>query len=186
MLKTLAIYIAGSFKHLHGVRMLGRQFRKMGCVLLDWTDLAAPPQGLTPMERRIWMDTDRAGGDVYKFCRDACLNADLVLYYGASGQDAGVEVGIAAAAGTPVLGLRGPLEGPGLMLHGAVDVWVDSAEEAITIVNALMRGHADANVWPLLDKMEARTRKMGLTQRHHPDNLEAKSDNYKDELTRGE
>lgn len=133
-MQALRIYVAGSFKHKHGVRLLGRELRALGCRMLDWTEKAVPPSGLTPAERRIWMDTDRDGGQVYAFCRDACLNADLVIYYGASGQDAGVEVGLAAGSGVPVLGIRGPLEGPGLMLHGAVNVWVDSVEQALEII----------------------------------------------------
>ena len=62
----------------------------------------------------------------------------------ASGQDAGVEVGLAAGAGVPVLGIRGPLEGPGLMLHGAVSGWVDSVEEALDLVTALL-AYADCS-----------------------------------------
>lgn len=133
----LVIYVAGSFRHKHGVRLLGRELKALGCRILDWTEKATPPPGLTPQERRVWMDTDRAGGSVFAFCRDACLKADLVIYYGASGQDAGVEVGLAAGARTPVLGIRGPLEAPGLMLHGAGTVWVDSVEEALELVAAL-------------------------------------------------
>ena len=134
----LTIYVAGSFKHKHGVRLLGRELRGMGCRMLDWTDKAVPPPGLTPAERRIWMDTDRDGGEVYAFCHHACLKADLVIYYGASGQDAGVEVGLAAGAGVALLGIRGPLEGPGLMLHGAINGWVDSVEDALETVAALL------------------------------------------------
>lgn len=141
---TLTIYVAGSFKHKHGVRLLGRELRALGCHLLDWTEKAAPPPGLTPAERRLWMDTDREGGSVYAFCRDACLAADLVIYYGASGQDAGVEVGLAAGAGVPVLGIRGPLEGPGLMLHGAATAWVDSVEEALELIARLCAADAAA------------------------------------------
>lgn len=133
----LTIYVAGSFKHKHGVRLLGRELTALGCHILDWTEKATPPPGLTPLERRVWMDTDRAGGSVYAFCRDACLSADLIIYYGASGQDAGVEVGLAAGAGAPVLGIRGPLEAPGLMLHGAVTAWVDSVEGALDLVARL-------------------------------------------------
>lgn len=144
-MSPLSIYVAGSFKHKHGVRLLGVALAGLGCRILDWTEKAVPPQGLTPAERRIWMDTDRDGGQVYAFCRDACQSADVVIYYGASGQDAGVEVGMAAAANVPVLGIRGPLEGPGLMLHGAVSVWVDSVEEVLDLVGrvlALMTRHA--------------------------------------------
>lgn len=135
---SLSVYIAASFRHKHGVRLLGRELRKLGCDILDWTAKAAPPPGLSPAERRIWMDTDLEGGQVYEFCRDACLNADLVIYYGESGQDAGVEVGLAVASGVPVLGICGPLEGPGLMLHGAVTSWVADAEEALDLVRELM------------------------------------------------
>ena len=134
----LTIYVAGSFKHKHGVRLFCRELAALGCRILDWTEKATPPPGLTPQERRVWMDTDRAGGSVYAFCREACRTADLVVYYGASGQDAGVEVGLATGAGVPVLGIRGPLEAPGLMLHGAGTAWVDSVEEALELVARLM------------------------------------------------
>ena len=46
---------------------------------------------------------------------------------------------LAAGAGVPVLGIRGPLEGPGLMLHGAVSLWSDSIEEALEVIAALLR-----------------------------------------------
>lgn len=133
----LKVYIAASFKHLHGVQLLGGELCRLGCEILDWTAKASPPPGLTPAQRREWMDTDQNGGQVYEFCKNACLTADLVIYYGASGQDAGVEIGLAAAAGKPILGIRGPLEAPGLMLHGAVTAWVDSASQAVEIVAAL-------------------------------------------------
>ncbi|MDR2054589.1 MAG: translation initiation factor 2 [Desulfovibrio sp.] len=140
----LSVYIASSFKHKHGVRLLNRELRAMSCRVLDWTEKAVPPPGLTATERRIWMDTDRDGGQVYTFCKNACLTADMLIYYGASGQDAGVEVGLAAGAGLPVLGIRGPLEAPGLMLHGAVTHWADGVEEALEIVGGVVRHAASA------------------------------------------
>lgn len=133
------IYIAASFKHKHGVRLLGRELRALGCRILDWTEKAAPPPGLTPAQRREWMDTDQEGGQVYAFCRHACRAADLVVYYGMSGQDAGVEVGLAAGAGVPLLGIRGPLEAPGLMLHGAMTCWVDEIEDAVALLAEVTR-----------------------------------------------
>lgn len=135
----MIIYIAASFKHMHGVRLLGRELGRLGCKILDWTAKASPPPGLTPLQRREWMDTDQDGGQVYTFCRDACGNADLVIYYGESGQDAGVEIGLAAASGAPILGIRGPLEAPGLMLHGAVTTWVEGSEEALNVIGGLLR-----------------------------------------------
>lgn len=134
----MRVYIAASYRHMHGVRLLGRELVKMGCVILDWTARACPPPGLTPAQRRVWMDTDQDGGQVFAFCRDACFTADLVIYYGESGQDAGVEIGLASARGAPILGIRGPLEAPGLMLHGAVHAWVDSIESALSSVRALL------------------------------------------------
>lgn len=156
---SLSIYVAASFRHKHGVRLLGRALRALGCRILDWTEKAVPPPGLTPAQRRIWMDTDQDGGQIYDFCRNACLTADMVIYYGASGQDAGVEVGLAAGAGVPVLGIRGPLEGPGLMLHGAVCLWVDGAEEALELVKRVM-DHAETGWAALADETDGAVRRL--------------------------
>ncbi len=145
-MSALTIYIAASFKHLHGVRLLGRELRALDCAILDWTEKAVPPPGLTPAQRRVWMDTDRDGGQVFSFCRQACLSADMVIYFGASGQDAGVEVGLACGAGVPVLGIRGPLEAPGLMLHGAVTAWVERVEDAVELVADCARFAAEGEM----------------------------------------
>ena len=154
----LLIYIAGSFRHKHAVRLLGRELERMGCELLDWTEKASPPPSLGPAERRRWMDTDLEEGSVFRFCRDACLNADMLVYFGASGQDAGVEVGLAAGNGVPVLGIRGPLEAPGLMLHGAVGHWVEDVEEALEFLRAAISG---ASQHPVARAALARRQKRG-------------------------
>lgn len=138
-MSALRAYIASSFRHLHAVRLLGREMRAQGYALLDWTEMATPPEGLSPSERRAWMDTDH-GGEVFAFCERACREADFVIYLGNSGQDAGVEVGMARAGGVPVLGIRGPLEAPGLMLYGAGSVWVETVEDALALL-------ADAARW---------------------------------------
>lgn len=134
----MKLYIAASFRHLHAVRLLQNSLRAAvpGIEILDWTELAAPPLGLTPAQRREWMDTDLSG-EVFRFCEAACGMADLVVYFGQSGQDAGVEVGMAAASGIPILGIRGPLEAPGLMLHGAVTQWCIDAETALRLITRL-------------------------------------------------
>ena len=133
-----SVYIAGSYRHLHAVQLLARALVLQGYRILDWTEKGTPPEGLNPSQRREWMDTDH-GGEIFTFCACACTGADLVIYLGASGQDAGVEVGLAAAAERPVLGIRGPLESPGLMLYGAVTAWVNSTAEALEIT-ARLRG----------------------------------------------
>lgn len=180
-MKPLTVYTAASFRLLHAVRLFHDALRARipDVQILDWTDKATPPAGLTPDQRRQWFapavatqeatdgdsnwpygkevssttvairkarrlandwrDTEQQGGQVYEFCADACRHADVVVYLGASGQDAGVEVGLAAGAGTPVLGVRGPLEAPGLMLHGAVSLWCYAIQEAVDVLTLLGR-----------------------------------------------
>lgn len=137
-MSVLTVYVASSFKQLHAVRLLNRALCDMGCRVLDWSEKATPPEGLNAAQRREWMDTDH-GGEVYNFCANACRESDVVIYLGTSGQDAGVEVGMACGCGCPVLGIRGPLESPGLMLHGAVNVWVDSVEVALSRMAGLVQ-----------------------------------------------
>lgn len=157
----MKLYIAASFRHLHAVQLLQSSLRAAvpGIEILDWTELAAPPLGLTPAQRREWMDTDLSG-EVFRFCEAACGTVDLLVYLGAAGRDAdglcpsrtegasggaalrseidaGVEVGMAAASGIPILGIRGPLEAPGLMLHGAVTQWCIDAETALRLITRL-------------------------------------------------
>ena len=146
-MRAIRLYIASSFRNLHAVRLFGRALNTSDFELLDWTAKAKPPEGLTPAERR--MDADH-GGEVFAFCEEACRNADIIVYLGSSGQDAGVEVGIARGCGVPVLGVRGPLEAPGLMLYGAGSIWVEHVEEALNLPgvqihsdNTLGSGHAE-------------------------------------------
>lgn len=136
----MKIYTAASFKHLHAVRLFQQTLERdlFGVDILDWTKLAAPPLELTPAQRRDWMDTDLSG-EVFHFCEGACGSADLMVYLGHSGQDAGVEVGLARAAGVPILGILGPLEAPGLMLHGAVSLWVRDIADACEHIAKLSR-----------------------------------------------
>ena len=132
----MRVYIASSFKNVHAVRLLAKAMRSMGYTILDWTEKATPPEGLSSAKRREWMDTDH-GGEVFVFCAKACKEADFVIYLGTSGQDAGVEIGIAYGQGIPVLGIRGPLESPGLMLYGAGTVWVEHIEQAMSTLEEI-------------------------------------------------
>ncbi|MDR2851113.1 MAG: hypothetical protein LBV65_03645 [Desulfovibrio sp.] len=34
---SLSVYIAASFRHKHGVRLLARELAALGCTILDWT-----------------------------------------------------------------------------------------------------------------------------------------------------
>lgn len=136
------VYVAASYRHMHGVRLLYSALRRV-CpmiAILDWTQHATPPEGLSPAERRAWMDADTGTvSSVFRFCRDACASADLVIYLGESGQDAGVEVGIAHGVGVEVIGLAGPLESPGLMLNGSVSEWAKDVIELMELVTARIK-----------------------------------------------
>ncbi len=136
--KPLTVYVAASYRHMNAVHLLYKAIRNIcpAVVFLDWTAKAKPPEGLDAMARRAWMDSDHevCGKSVYGFCRDSCGSADLLIYYGESGQDVGVEVGIALASGVEVIGIAGPLESPGLMLNGAVCVWADDVNHLLVLV----------------------------------------------------
>ena len=138
-MRPLTVYTAASFRLLHAVRLFHDALRSRipQVRIWDWTDMGMPPQGLTPEQRRRWFDTEQQGGQVYRFCRDACACADVVVYLGHSGQDAGVEVGLAVGAGVPVIGVAGPLEAAGLMLHGAVNLWCRDIQEAVSLLSRL-------------------------------------------------
>ena len=69
----------------------------------------------------------------------ACVAADMMVYLGDSGKDTAVQVGMANAVGTPVLGVPGPLENVGLMLLNAVSLWVDGAEDALDVIVQIAR-----------------------------------------------
>ncbi len=133
------IYIASSFRHIHAVQMLEKHLISMDFEILDWTRKASVPEGLSPAQRREWMDTDNSGGTVFEFCKNSCTSADLVIYLGQSGQDAGVEIGMARASNIPILGIRGPLEYAGLMLYGSCTKWVETIEQALIILQELSK-----------------------------------------------
>lgn len=119
------IYIASSFRNLRRVRALRDDLMALGHTVHDWTRLAPPiPEHCTRKQRKALLDTDEKG-DIFRFCRDACVSVDLVVYLGASGQDAGVEIGMAYASGTPVVGISGRKENPGLMLNGCAQWYPD-------------------------------------------------------------
>lgn len=132
---TFSIYIASSFRNLHAVQLLRNTLLAEGFAVFDWTSLAPPlPHELSPSERRQALDADERG-DIFRYCAEACGSADAVVYMGQSGQDAGIEVGIAYNAGVPVFGLAGPLEKPGLMLARAVVHWFDDVQSLLIGLN---------------------------------------------------
>lgn len=164
-MRHLRVYIASSFRHVHAVRLFARELERLGYRIFDWTEKATPPEGLSVAERRQWMDTDH-GGEVFSFCAMACRSVDMVIYLGGSGQDAGVEVGMAQGAGVPVFGIRGPLEAPGLMLHGAAAGWVETMDEALFVLEELIKQtDADTDLHDLLFTLVRQVRQPQLQEK---------------------
>ena len=69
----------------------------------------------------------------FTFCADACLSADLVICLEHTSQAAGIQAGMAYAAGTPVLGIRGR-HAPSSMMKACVAHWVDTMADALPLV----------------------------------------------------
>lgn len=138
----LTVYTVASYRHLYAVRLFQSQLRRLpGVKVLDWT-WAAAPLGLPVNKRRQWMSVGESCVTA-EFCEASCGQADLMVYLGDSGKDTAVQVGMAKAIGTPVLGIAGPLEEPGLMLHSAVAAWVPGPFEAIGRIKHMARCRLD-------------------------------------------
>lgn len=131
----MKIYIATSWRNVHACCLLRDTLLDCGYDVLDWTQKAPPlPDDMGLEERRSILDSD-IRGDIFDFCAGACGGgADLVIYLGPAGQDAACEVALAYASGTPVIGLAGPLEKPGLILSRCVGRWV-KYEELYEVIN---------------------------------------------------
>lgn len=162
----MKIYIAASSMHLHAVRLFQRSLKlnQADIEILDWTELVTLSEALSPSQYCGEINANLVG-QMFRFCEEACGRADLVVYFGQSGQnvdricpsqtlgasgdvsprseeDAIVEVGLARAAGVPVLGILDSLKLPGLMLHGAVSLWardISDACERITLLAHCLR-----------------------------------------------
>ena len=135
------VFTVSSYRNLHAVRLFQRELLLMvpHVEILDWTHIA-PPTSLTMQER---MRRVISGQDclVPGKCEQFCHAADLIVYYGDSGKDTALQVGMARAIGTPVLGIPGPLEEVGLMLQHAVSAWVDNPQEAIDLIASVTNCH---------------------------------------------
>lgn len=130
----MRIYISSSFRNLLAVCCLTALLEQRGHEVLDWTKLAPPiPATAPPHERRALLDSDDTKA-AFHFCRESCAGADAFIYLGPSGQDSGIEVGIAHTAGVPIIALPGPFEQPGTMLNGCVTHWARDLDELVNIV----------------------------------------------------
>lgn len=122
----MKLYICSSAENLEAIIRLRDALFLGGHKVLDWTPLLPKPGA--DFARRKNQDP---GGKIFAFCSQACASADMVIYLGPAGQDAGVELGIAKTAGVPVWGVVGRGEAPGLMLGGCVETWFPNASAVV-------------------------------------------------------
>ena len=144
-IEPVIAYTVALYRHLHAVRLTQARMRRLqGLAVLDWTREA--PSLSTPLaERRRLLRVGR--NCVSAELREAgCAAADLMLYLGDSGKDCTVQVGMAKAIGTPVMGIAGPLEETGLMLRNGVALWMPGPFEAIWRIRRMLRCRNQAEV----------------------------------------
>lgn len=132
----MKLYVASSYRNLSAVLTLQDALRDAGHQVLDWTAFAPSfPPSLTPEERKVIMDAPEHK-EAALFCVRSCGYADALIYLGPAGQDAACEVGIAYAAGVPVLGIAAPGEKPGLILAYCVARWFHDAAALIAFLDS--------------------------------------------------
>lgn len=134
------IYIASSYRNIHLVRLLRDRLALCGHAIVDWTAFVPSFQsGYSAAQRKKLFDSSLYR-DTFQFCVTACASVDCLVYVGPAGQDAGCEVGIAYAEGIPVVGLAGPMEEPGLILHHCVSRWFHEIEPLLTYLEDFPSG----------------------------------------------
>ena len=132
----MKLYVASSYRNLPAVFALQDALRNAGHQILDWSAYAPPfPPSLTPEERKAIID-DPKHKEAALFCVRSCGYADALIYLGPAGQDAACEVGIAYAAGVPVLGIAALGEKPGLILAHCVARWFYDAAALIVFLDS--------------------------------------------------
>ena len=124
--RTRKLYICTSTSNLAAYQQLRQALELAPYEVQDWTRFL-PPRGPDFDQRK----NDDPHGAAFTYCSRALGGADLVVYLGPSGCDASAELGIAWAAGVPVLGVAGPNERPGVMIKGCVAKWFPTLDALI-------------------------------------------------------
>lgn len=109
----MKIYIASSWRHKSAIQMITELLRDNGHEVLSWIE-NCDKEGEPHFNFEDWVLTPEAD-KCFKYDIDGATKSDLVIYYGAAGKDACIEIGAAYGAGVPVLALWGKGEDMGLM-----------------------------------------------------------------------
>ncbi len=113
----MKIYIASSWKNQHGVEMLTALLRAKGHEVISWVEnnYGEDHNHVTKkFDFETWVNSDEANQS-FEFDTTGATKCDLCIYYGPSGKDACVEIGMAWASDVTVFGLYAKGEDLGLM-----------------------------------------------------------------------
>lgn len=126
----MKVYIASSWKNVHGVEMLTKELRNIGYEVISWVEnrfVKGEEHGEVDFVGPLW---ERQ----FQFDTDGARMADVFIYYGPAGCDAAVELGLAwmqriadedMYSGNPralIVGLWAKGDPLGLM-RKCVDIW---------------------------------------------------------------
>jgi len=130
----MQIYIASSWKNQHAVEMMTALLRDRGHEVLSFVENNygeghGPDK---PVNFEEWVQTEQAYSS-FVYDTTGATSSDLVIYIGPSGTDAWAEVGMAWAAGVPVLGLWAKGEQAGLMRM--IVGWRDRYQDLLKLVD---------------------------------------------------
>lgn len=134
----MKIYIASSWKNIHGVEMLTSMLREQGHEVVSFIEnnFGETHNHVTkkfPFEE--WVNTAESDQS-FAFDTAGATQSDLVIYYGPSGKDACAELGAAWASSVPILGLYAKGEDLGLM-RKMVRTWYDRYTDLLKAVYML-------------------------------------------------
>lgn len=143
----MKVYIASSWRNAHGVELLTKELRSIGCEVLSWIEnnYGETHNHVTKqMDFETWVaspDSDLS----FIFDTRGATECELFIYYAPAGMDACAELGAAWFAGRSnpftkrknIWGLWAKGEGLGLM-RKMVHRWFDRPDILIANVKSLM------------------------------------------------
>lgn len=96
----LTVYIASSWKNSHGVELLTKQLREMGCIVLSWVEnnFGENHNHVTKkMDFESWVNSPESDQS-FNFDTGAAMCCEMFIYYSPAGNDASAELGAAFAS----------------------------------------------------------------------------------------
>ncbi len=132
------IYIASSWKNVHGVELLTSELRKMGFEVISWIEnnYGENHNHVTKkFDFETWCNT-KESDQSFEYDTHGAMTCDIFIYFGTAGQDASAECGLCygqrlAGRTIPMYGLWAKGEGFGLM-RKMFDKWFLRVDDLLT------------------------------------------------------